>query len=202
MDISKPDKAGWLTKQGGLVPSWKKRWFVLKGATLNYYQAKTDQTSKGQIEIDGASIQPADYKKIGKKNCLEISTNGRLYYIYANSKEDCDEWQKILTKAANLDLSSPSKPPQTDDHRLSRRDSLLQLVNNAATGTQPITITVHGMHCERCVQQIHNTLSTNATIASYNVDLDKEIITVSGKLDINNILESIEQLGFLATLGG
>jgi hypothetical protein len=29
---------GWLTKQGGFIKNWKKRWFVLQGTKLHYYE--------------------------------------------------------------------------------------------------------------------------------------------------------------------
>lgn len=31
-------KKGWLTKEGEIVKSWKKRWFVLGTETLSYYK--------------------------------------------------------------------------------------------------------------------------------------------------------------------
>ncbi len=30
-------KEGWLSKEGGAIKSWKKRWFVLEGEELAYY---------------------------------------------------------------------------------------------------------------------------------------------------------------------
>jgi len=38
--LFEPMKEGWLTKQGKVVKSWKKRWFVLKDNTLSYYKSK------------------------------------------------------------------------------------------------------------------------------------------------------------------
>jgi hypothetical protein len=32
-------KGGWLTKRGHKIKNWKRRWFVLRGNTLNYYKA-------------------------------------------------------------------------------------------------------------------------------------------------------------------
>ena len=38
-------KMGWLIKEGGVVKSWKKRWFILDGETglLTYYSTKKDK---------------------------------------------------------------------------------------------------------------------------------------------------------------
>ena len=39
---------GWLIKEGGVVKSWKKRWFILDGETglLTYYSTKKDKLNK------------------------------------------------------------------------------------------------------------------------------------------------------------
>ena len=36
--LDPPTHAGWLTKQGGSIKTWKRRWMVLKGTTLYYFK--------------------------------------------------------------------------------------------------------------------------------------------------------------------
>lgn len=36
-----PDKEGWLWKQGGRYRSWKRRWFILSGKCLYYFEFTT-----------------------------------------------------------------------------------------------------------------------------------------------------------------
>ena len=38
-------KCGWLKKQGGVVKSWRKRWFTLKGDQLYYYISEDENKS-------------------------------------------------------------------------------------------------------------------------------------------------------------
>ena len=33
-------KNGWLTKQGGRIKTWKRRWFILSGNCLYYFKEK------------------------------------------------------------------------------------------------------------------------------------------------------------------
>lgn len=40
-------KSGWMMKQGGSVKTWKRRFFVLKGLALAYYETEYDTTPKG-----------------------------------------------------------------------------------------------------------------------------------------------------------
>lgn len=86
-------KQGWLAKQGGMVKSWKRRWFVLEGKMLYYFKSEDDanryfntsekrQTGvgaflmsvqpQGRIEMDDAIISSA-HKKSGRRFSLEIA---------------------------------------------------------------------------------------------------------------------------------
>jgi len=211
MDVINPDKVGWLTKQGGLVRNWKKRWFVLKNSKLFYYHGKTDTAFIGEIDLETAGIQNAD-KKTGKKLCIEITTHGRTFFIHADSQHEYDEWLKALTKASLPVLSTPTSLRTRSgffgdvggggsaDGSASQKN-LLSLMNNpAGTISDTIVVTVRGMHCEKCTSQIRNTLDRNKNVTSYDVDMDKEVVTVNGRVDINDLLASIEQHGFIAVL--
>jgi len=90
-----PLKEGWLTKQGGLIKTWKKRWFTLEQNVL-VYSKMPGLEKKGQIVIKkdtDISLVP-DYKK---PNCFLIDPKiGRIYYIQANSQQEASEWVRIL----------------------------------------------------------------------------------------------------------
>jgi len=46
-------KKGWLTKEGEIVKSWKKRWFVLGTETVSYYKnmVSFDRAKKKKMVI-------------------------------------------------------------------------------------------------------------------------------------------------------
>lgn len=63
------EKKGILTKQGGRVKTWKKRYFILTHNCLYYFKQKEDQEPCGMIPLENLSVR----KHIkGKKNCFEI----------------------------------------------------------------------------------------------------------------------------------
>jgi hypothetical protein len=45
-------KCGFLTKQGDMVKSWRRRYFVLTDWTLQYFQSKESRSPKGVINLD------------------------------------------------------------------------------------------------------------------------------------------------------
>jgi hypothetical protein len=60
-------KSGWLKKQGGVVKSWHKRWFTLKGDSLYYFQSEDESKSPvGSIFLPGnrvVEISPSEPEK-------------------------------------------------------------------------------------------------------------------------------------------
>ena len=105
--------SGILHKVGGRVKSWHKRWVILKSDyTLQYFK----EPSKGALgtislrdsEFDIRSGERRDYN--WPRHCdidcsLVITTRGRVYYMFAESKEEAEDWIKhIQTSKENLHI--------------------------------------------------------------------------------------------------
>lgn len=55
----KPEREGYLVKQGQKVKSWKKRYFVLQGQTLYYFaNKKPDSKVIGTVALVASSVMP------------------------------------------------------------------------------------------------------------------------------------------------
>ena len=50
-----PAKEGWMTKQGGMIKTWKKRWFMLVGQELIYSEKPGKKVRI--IEVGAESFQ-------------------------------------------------------------------------------------------------------------------------------------------------
>ena len=49
-------KTGWLFKQGGVIKSWHKRWFVIRGDQLFYYTSQDENKQMGAIFLPGNKV--------------------------------------------------------------------------------------------------------------------------------------------------
>ncbi|KAL5481861.1 hypothetical protein EMCRGX_G022121 [Ephydatia muelleri] len=114
-------KQGLLFKQGGAYRNWKKRYFVLKGSTLSYYNAPNEQQAKGEIDLKtGRGVRPKskctlEWPSAAKANlCFGVATDSRTYYIYGTDKADVAEWvsaiQKVIEKEGKPDGDHKSDP--------------------------------------------------------------------------------------------
>lgn len=50
------DKEGWLIKRGEVNKAFQKRWFVLKGNLLFYFEKKGDKEPTGAIILEGCTV--------------------------------------------------------------------------------------------------------------------------------------------------
>eukprot|EP01090_Pellita_catalonica_P011972 TRINITY_DN2497_c0_g1_i2.p1 TRINITY_DN2497_c0_g1~~TRINITY_DN2497_c0_g1_i2.p1 ORF type:complete len:464 (+),score=51.65 TRINITY_DN2497_c0_g1_i2:70-1461(+) len=102
---------GWLIKQGKVVKSWRRRWFSLQGKTLIYFKKqqmlnKIDMGSMaGMIRLEGCTVQSSDEFI----HCFEIESPGRKYKIRAETKQDKEEWMRMLHSAINSNQSNTSQ---------------------------------------------------------------------------------------------
>ena len=98
--LGSPDKDGFLTKQGGSIKTWKRRWFVLKGSTLYYFKTKQDTEETGRIDLGADSTVADEPKK--KKHCFSVTPSldaKRTFYMVPDRPSETQEWITAITKA-------------------------------------------------------------------------------------------------------
>jgi len=105
------EKTGFLTKEGGSIKTWKRRYFVLKNGELAYFKDKKDASKEptGVIQLSTATaVQLGERKK--HPNCFEIVNPGRVYAFSADNEEERSSWVTALSKekAAHEDKTKKS----------------------------------------------------------------------------------------------
>ena len=95
------EKSGWLTKQGGSIKTWKRRWGVLQGYTLWYFKTKNDTDAKGFIILDKHSQVHDENKR--RRNMISVEGRGvkgvRPFFIYFDTPAETQEWITALQNA-------------------------------------------------------------------------------------------------------
>lgn len=167
-----PIRQGYLTKKGSVVKNWKRRWFILDNQTLVYYKNKGDIDSAGIINLDRCKITYENNIAIGKPYSFEIHTIDRIYYLYADSKEDLDGWLRSLQLAA---------APAVDE---------------------PISVSyfVTGVHCERCIRHVEKAVRAVAGVNQLVLDPVACLLVVTGHFDMYEVVNLLEEAGFVASI--
>lgn len=91
------DKSGWLWKRGEVNKNFQKRFFVLKGNLLFYFEKNTDKEPVGVIILEGCTIELAEEE--AEKFSFKIVFHGegkRTFILGTDTPEVMEEWMKIL----------------------------------------------------------------------------------------------------------
>ncbi|KAH8237951.1 hypothetical protein KR032_008920, partial [Drosophila birchii] len=89
--------AGFLNKRGEVNKAFQRRYFVLKGNLLFYFESRTDKEPLGLIIVEGCTIELSNEVD---NYCFEIAFNGnRTYILSADNQESMETWMKALTCA-------------------------------------------------------------------------------------------------------
>jgi hypothetical protein len=98
---SAEEKGGWLSKEGGLVRSWKKRWFVVRLDKLLYFTDHLCKELKGEILLTPRSYVTDAFEHTKKENSFaiyDLNNSGRTYFLQAGSRQEADDWMAFLTR--------------------------------------------------------------------------------------------------------
>jgi len=97
-------RAGWLWKrsENSWVGSWQRRWCVLAGYLMYYFESPSSREPKGILSLDGALMQLTNrFKADGKPPVLSIETrSGRQFYFYGKAHADTMGWLEMLPEAS------------------------------------------------------------------------------------------------------
>jgi len=100
--IEKPEMQGWLTKQGGRIKTWKRRWFVLKDGCMYYFSNPTNALTKGAFYLQGYDIQLAQKQLKRDYAFRAYHPKARTYYFVASSTEEMEKWMKVMRLYSKL----------------------------------------------------------------------------------------------------
>ncbi|XP_067011120.1 sesquipedalian-1 [Anabrus simplex] len=94
------DREGWLVKRGEVNKGYQRRWFVLKGNLLFYFEKRGEKEPVGVIVLEGCTIELAeDEEQFGFKIVFH-GTGNRSYTLGAESQESMEQWMKALACAS------------------------------------------------------------------------------------------------------
>lgn len=91
------DYEGFLNKRGEVNKAFQRRYFVLKGNLLFYFEKKYDKEPLGVIIVEGCTIELSEESE---QYCFQIVFSGNRTYIFsADNQEQMEGWMKVLTCA-------------------------------------------------------------------------------------------------------
>lgn len=95
-----PDKEGYIHKRGDFNRGYQKRWFVLKGNLLFYYEKRSDKDPIGMIILEGCTVEFSDYED-GFTFMIQFpGSHSRTYILSADTQEEMEAWMKVLSIAS------------------------------------------------------------------------------------------------------
>jgi len=137
------EMSGWVTKRGGRIKTWKRRFMVITPIGIVYFKSPEDQhagiDAQGDIlyetmtAVAGVVANAVPTVMTGKPNSFGVHTEKRTYYIAAPSSEERGKWIRAISDGhrAWLDRKNGKGPKKqaADAGKRNRNDSNLSSVN-------------------------------------------------------------------------
>ncbi|XP_069609780.1 pleckstrin homology domain-containing family A member 1 isoform X1 [Ranitomeya imitator] len=94
-------KAGYCVKQGAVMKTWKRRFFLLDENTIGYFKSDMDRDPLRLIQLrEVQKVQECKQSDIMlRDNLFEIVTTSRTFYVQADSPEEMHSWIRAISGA-------------------------------------------------------------------------------------------------------
>ena len=97
---SPPDKTGFLVKKGERNTAYHRRWFILKGNMLFYFEERESREPIGVIVLEGCTVElcesAEEFAFAIKFDCAKA----RIYKMAAENQAAMESWVKALSRAS------------------------------------------------------------------------------------------------------
>lgn len=97
---SPPDKTGFLFKKGERNTAYHRRWFILKGNMLFYFEERESRQPIGVIVLEGCTVElcesAEEFAFAVKFDCAKA----RIYKMAAENQAAMESWVKALSRAS------------------------------------------------------------------------------------------------------
>ncbi|PKU33866.1 sesquipedalian-1 [Limosa lapponica baueri] len=97
---SPADNAGFLYKRGERHTAYHRRWFVLKGNMLFYFEERESREPVGVIVLEGCTVELCDSAEEFTFAIRFGGTKSRTYVLAAESQAAMESWVKSLSRAS------------------------------------------------------------------------------------------------------
>lgn len=101
------EMSGWVTKRGGRIKTWKRRWMVITETGIVYFKSPEDQhvgiDEQGSISFEEmtpiAGVVATAYPTVmtNKPNSFGVHTEGRTYYVAAANPDERGRWIRAIS---------------------------------------------------------------------------------------------------------
>jgi hypothetical protein len=180
------DKEGYLQKKGEVNKGFQKRWFVLKGNLLFYYEKKGCKDPLGVVILEGCTIELAEDADNFMFMINFAATGSRTYCLSAHSQEAMESWMKALScagyeymKLMVLELQSKleelsSKADANLVQNADRDSRILGRVYTSAEDSAWLSADSHARRSAKALTQIKPSASNQRLNPFNNLDLSGE----------------------------
>ncbi|EGD83625.1 hypothetical protein PTSG_04233 [Salpingoeca rosetta] len=103
--------SAWFEKKGAVNPSWKKRWFDLKGNCIEYRKSPSDALPRGVINLSNARLEPLAPEDNNWQDRLAIHTAGGRTYMIRAKLALLKEWIPAIQDRINAISSRNDEAP-------------------------------------------------------------------------------------------
>ena len=97
-----PERCGWLVKQGDVIKTWRRRWFVLKQGKLFWFlgpDVTAATPTRGVVDVGKCLSVKGAEDAINRQFGFELSSRVDTKYYVADSAKEKEEWINALGKA-------------------------------------------------------------------------------------------------------